>query len=91
MNYFESRIINLLLGIGSVALLIQTLKRSYPQQTVIVMARLEDWNRAVNRYVAYSNMPTWLQEMAEVRGLKPGDDSETISDGGTGAGAPERA
>lgn len=68
-----NKLLALSITAGSALLLLDLLKKQYPQQWAMLRDQSLTSLDFVKRLRAYMDSPPWQQEMAEVRGLRPGD------------------
>lgn len=72
------KVISSLIGVCSLALLAHALQRAYPQQARVVIVRLEQMSAELEQVQRFAAWPTWLQEMAQVRGEAPGPEVDPL-------------
>ncbi len=62
-------------------LVYSALRRAYPRQCALIESEVERMWHELRRISRYSDAPGWWRELADTRGLKPGDDSEPLANG----------
>lgn len=72
------RLLGLCAAAATVLLLVKAVQREYPREYEVMRWKVLELERRAEALHRYVHAPAWLQEMAQVRGLAPGDVSEPL-------------